>query len=105
MKFETAADRDVFFADGDAATYTLDGGGGCAVMGHFSRPLADQLVGDETEVAGGAASFLMSSDRVPAGASAAGGDRLTLDGVVWRVRKLEPEGDGKTTRLSLSARL
>lgn len=100
MAVETDIERAVFFDAGDfgtAATFTPVGGQSVTVRGIFDN-------GQEEVDAGGGVPFSVTSPyfhtRSSDIAGAAEGDTLEIDGVVFTIRVVEPDGTG-LTRLNL----
>jgi hypothetical protein len=99
---ETDIERAVFFASDDfgvTATYTPSGGQGVSISGIFDN-------GHEEVDAGGGVPFSLTSPqfhtRTADVSSAAEGDTLTIDGVVYTIRVVMPDGTG-TTMLQLES--
>jgi hypothetical protein len=96
MAVETDIERAVFvFADdfGVSATYTPSGGQGVQISGIFDD-------GHEEVDAGGGVPFSITQPQFHTltsnVSSAAEGDTLTIDGVVYTIRVVMPDGTGMT---------
>jgi len=101
MPVESAADRTTFLNDDEFAvegTYTPAGGFGSTLVGIFERPHLNRDFGaDGPAISDAEPTFFCQSADVPVGASGGDcGDKLAIDGTVYRVIDLRPDGTGMT---------